>query len=90
MNAEQKKSKIKELALAMLLQSYEAMCKKVDKAIKAVGDEVENWDENNNSMILPKCVVTALLQDESTQYDCVGTVIEKQVKAEVKNIRYHL
>lgn len=90
MNAEQKKAKIKELALAMLLQSYEAMCKKVDKAIKAVGDEVENWDENNNSMILPKCVVTALLQDESTQYDCAGTVFEKQVKAEVKNIRYHL
>ena len=31
-------------------------------------------------MILPKCIVTAILQDESTQYEGKGTSFEKQVK----------
>lgn len=41
-------------------------------------------------MILPKCIVTALLQNESRQYEGKGTSFEKTVKREVKNITYFL
>jgi hypothetical protein len=37
-------------------------------------------------MILPKCIVTAILQNESTQYEAKGTSFEKHVKKEAKNI----
>jgi len=41
-------------------------------------------------MILPKCIVIALLQNESRQYSGRGTSFEKRVKREVKNISYFL
>jgi len=52
--------------------------------------DTESWSKDNSPMILPKCIVTAILQDESTQYEGKGTSFEKQVKKEVKNIRYFL
>jgi hypothetical protein len=41
-------------------------------------------------MIIPKCITTALLEQECTQWDASGTSFEKQIKKEVKNIRYFL
>jgi hypothetical protein len=88
MNAQQKREKIKELTLTMLRQSYETMCKKVDTAVQTLN--TDNWDENENPMILPRCVVVAILENEPLQHNGTGTCFEKEMKKEVKIIRYHL
>lgn len=85
-----KKEKIKALASDMLKESYEAMIKKIDRALASGAIDVDAWDEKSSPMIIPKCIVTAILQDESTQYEGKGTSFEKQIKSEVKNIRYHI
>ena len=90
MTTQEKKNKIKSLAEDMLKESFDAMIKKVEKALNSGAIDVDSWGENNNPMILPKCIVTAILQDESTQYEGKGTSFEKQVKKEVQNIRYYL
>ena len=87
---ESNKSKIAELVKDMLNESHESMLKKIDKVLNSGAIDIESWDENKKPMILPKCIVTAILQNESTQYEGKGTSYEKQVKKEVKNIRYFL
>lgn len=85
-----KKEKIRSLVIEMLNESHEAMIKNVEKALNSGAIDTEQWDERTNKMILPKCIVTAILQKESEQYDGKGTSFEKQVKREVKNIRYFI
>ena len=85
-----KKKAIAQLVKDMLNESHEAMLKKIDKALNSGAVDVDEWDKTNNPMILPKCILIAILQDEATQYEAKGTSFEKQVKAEVKNIRYFL
>lgn len=84
------KEQIAELVKEMLNESHEAMIKKIDKVLNSGCVDVESWSKDNSPMILPKCIVTAILQNESTQYEGKGTSFEKQVKKEVKNIRYFL
>ncbi len=81
---------IAKLVKDMLNESHESMLKKIDKVLNSGAIDFESWDENKKPMILPKCIVTAILQNESTQYEGKGTSYEKQVKKEVKNIRYFL
>ena len=90
MTTQEKKDKIKELVSDMLEESHTIMLKKIDRALNSGAVDVDAWDEKNNPMILPKCITTAILQNESTQYEGKGTSFEKQVKKEVKNIRYFL
>lgn len=90
MEAQTKREKIKSLVLDMLKESYEAMIKKTDKVLNSGSVSIEDWDEKSSPMILPKCIVTAILQNESTQYEAKGTSFEKQVRKEVRNIRYFL
>jgi hypothetical protein len=84
------KEQIAELVKEMLNESHEAMLKKIDKVLSSGCVDTESWSEDNAPMILPKCIVTSILQNESTQYEEKGTSFEKQVKKEVKNIRYFL
>jgi hypothetical protein len=90
MNTQSKQDKIKALVADMLNESHEAMLKKIDKALNSGAIDVDNWDENYNKMILPKCIVIAIMQDESHQYDGKGTSFEKQIKKEVTNIKCFL
>lgn len=90
MTTQDKKNKIKALVTDMLNQSHEAMSKKIDKALNSGAIDIDSWSESHSPMILPKCIVTAILQDESTQYEGKGTSFEKDIKKEVKNIRYFL
>lgn len=90
MNTSEKKEKVKLLVSDMLKESYESMISKIDKALNSGAIDIDNWDEKNSPMILPKCIVTALLEQESTQYTGSGTSFEKEIKKEVKNIKYFL
>lgn len=74
----------------MLNESHEAMIKKIDKALNSGAIDIDSWDESHNPMILPKCITTAIMQNESAQYEGKGTSFEKEVKKEVRNIRYFL
>ena len=87
---ESNRDKIKALVIGMLIESHEAMIKKVDKALNSGAIDTELWDEKHSPMIIPKCILTAVLIDESKQYEGKGTSFEKQIKSEVQNIGYYL
>lgn len=70
----------------MLKDSHEALNRNIDKVLDSGGVDIDGWEYNNAPMILPKCIVTALLIRESKQYEGKGTSYEKHVKKEVKNI----
>lgn len=84
------KEQIAELVKDMLTESHEAMLKKIDKVLNSGCVDTEGWSKDNAPMILPKCIVTAILQNESKQYEAKGTSFEKQMKKEVRNISYFL
>jgi hypothetical protein len=90
MTTKEKSDKIKSIVLEMLNESHEAMVKKIDKALTCGAIDVESWSESNAPMILPKCIVIAILQNEATQYDGKGTSFEKQIKKEVSSLRCFL
>ena len=78
---DRKKLKIKELVLDMLNDSHIQMVNKLEKIIN-------QWDENINSMIIPKSIVIALLEEEKSQYDAKGTSFEKEIKKNIEKIKY--
>lgn len=86
----QKKRKIKSLVKEMLKESHKAMIGKIDRVLNSGAVDIDAWSESYAPMILPKCIITAILQDESHQYEGKGTSFEKRVKREVKNITYYL
>ena len=86
MNEQEKKQAIKKLVVEMLKESQEEMIEKIDTIIESGAVDVENWNENFNKMVIPKTIVTALLENESKQRDGRGTSFEKQVKRDVKDI----
>jgi len=90
METQIKKDKIKSLVVEMLNFSHEAMIKKLDIVFNSGCIDPESWDEKDKPMLLPKSIVTALLESQSTQYGTKGTSYEKQVKKEVRNIRYFI
>lgn len=85
-----KKAQIKKLAIQMLKESFEKAKKKVDKAIACGAIDIDAWDSKSSPMLVPKAIVTAILLDESTQYDASGTSFEKQMKKDIKNIGLYL
>ena len=86
----EKKAEIAKRAATMLEQSYKEQLKKVNKLLDSSAIDVDQWDVNNNAMILPKCIVIAILEDEADQYKANGTSFEKQVNAEVKNLKLYI
>ena len=90
MTTQEKKEKIEALVIEMLEFSKECMVKKLTTALNCGALDIENWDEKISPMILPKVIVTALLESEGTQYGAKGTSFEKKIKKEVKNLRYYI
>lgn len=87
---ETNKELIVNLVTEILNDSHRAMLKDLTKVINSGCIDIENWDRTNNSMVLPKIIATAILQNQSTQYEGKGTSFQKKIKKEVKNIRYFL
>ncbi len=90
MTNQDKKDKVKALVSEMLKESHEAMVKQIDKALNSGAIDIDSWDENSSPMVLPKTIVTAILQRESVQYEGRGTSHEKKIKKEVRNILYFI
>ena len=87
MTTDEKRERIKALALELLEQSHADMVKKIDKAINSGAVDCQGWDPKSNRYVLPKCIVMAILEEESSQYLAHGTSMERRVKSEVRNIR---
>ena len=90
MTNEEKKAQIKLLVCDMLSESSKAMINNIDNVINSGAIDVDGWDAAHNQMILPKCIVAALLQRESTQYEGKGTSFERKLKKEVNNIKHYI
>lgn len=86
----QNKEKIKNLVIEMLNESLTDINKKLDHVLNSGAVDVEGWDEKTAPMITPKTILAALLENEAAQYYAKGTSFEKQVKKEIKNIKYFL
>ena len=86
----QKKAIIKKLVKEMLNDSKAAMLKKLETVLNSGSISIENWDQKNSPMVLPKTIITALLESESKQYDGGNTSHAKQIKKDVRNIRYFI
>lgn len=84
------KEKIKELVMDMLIESHQKAIKNIDKVLNSGCVDIDNWDEKNAPMVLPKTILTAILENEARQYTARGSSFEKQMKKEVKNIHYFL
>lgn len=87
MTTQEKKQKIKSLVEEMMQDSFNSMKTKIDKAISSGAIDLDEWDEISAPMILPKCILSAILKNEATQYDAKGTSFEKRVKKEIAKIR---
>jgi len=85
-----KREKIKKLVTDMLIESHRKAIQNVDKVLDSGCIDIEGWDDENTPMILPKTILTAVLEHEALQYTARGTKYEKQVKKEVRNIHYFL
>lgn len=84
------KQKVKELVKDMLIESHKKALKSIDKVLNSGCIDIDSWDQKNAPMVLPKTILTAILEDEARQYTARGTSYEKQIKKEVKNIQYFL
>jgi len=90
MTTNQKRKIIKKYVSEMLEQSKEEMIKKIDKVLNSGAIDVDLWSDEHNKMILPKSIVIALMEDEATQYRATGTVFEKEVNDNVRNLKYFI
>ena len=81
------KNKIKKLVIDMLIDSHRKALLNVDRVLNSGCIDTASWDENDAPMILPKTILTAILEEEARQYTARGTRYEKQMKKEVRNIK---
>jgi len=87
MTNQDKENQIKSLAYEMLEDSYGCMVDRVEKVLRSGAIDIDGWSGN---MFLPKCIVKAILMDESLQYSARGTSFEKEVEKTVNNIMYFI
>ena len=85
-----KKEKIKELVKDMLIESHQKAMKNIDKVLNSSCVDIDGWDEKCAPMVLPKTILTAILENEARQYTARGTSHEKQMKKDVRNIHYFI
>lgn len=85
-----KKAKINKLVKDMLKESHRKAIANIDKALNSGCIDIDAWDENISPMVLPKTILTAILEVAAVQYTGRGTSHEKQVKKDVRNIRMFL
>ena len=78
--------RIERICNDLLEESNEAMKGKIQKAIDSGALDISGWDENKDSMIIPRIIMQAVLETEAKQYSATGTIYEKQIKKEVKNL----
>jgi|688.fasta_scaffold2593305_1 hypothetical protein len=83
------KEKIKTLVIEMLNESHNAMLKKLETIINSDSINLDSWNEIYAPMLLPKMIVTALLESEPHQYSVPKDYPNKRkIKQDINNIKY--
>ena len=84
---QEKRNEVKSLVLELLTNSQTEMINKIERVLNCGVIDINQYD---GTLILPKIIATALLENASHDYLGVGTCFEKRIKKEVKNIRYFI
>ena len=87
MTTQTKKREIKKLVKEMLKESHQASLKQIDKAINCGALDIDSWD---GKYVIPKTIVTAILEDGARQYLGTNTCFEKQVRKDANNLKRFL
>tara|TARA_R110000782_G_scaffold21110_4_gene56911 strand:- start:1422 stop:1688 length:267 start_codon:yes stop_codon:yes gene_type:complete len=82
-----KKALIEIRVEELIERSNKAMRENLTKILNSSSIDIEGYDTENNIMILPKTIMTAILEEESLQYICKTTKFYPKMKKEIKNIR---
>lgn len=85
-----KKAFISTQVRSMIDEVNKHMKKKLKVLLDSGAIDIESYDTENNPMVLPKCIISALLESEVQQYNGRGTSFEKSNKKEIKNLRYFI
>lgn len=85
-----KRNQIKFHVDQMLDNALAEMKAKVGKVIVSGAIDIENWSPDYDSMLLPKAILIALLENEADQYKATGTTHERKVSKDVKSIKLFL
>ena len=78
---------IKKHVESLLADAYINMEKKIERAITCDALDIEGWDPEKNSLVIPKTIICALLEGEIHNWDGNRTGFEKQIKKDVRNLR---
>ena len=84
-----KKAYIESQVELLMEQSKKAMRENLTKALNSGAIDIEGYDTEHNSMVLPKAIWIAILEEEATQFSPPTNQI-KQFNKEVKNIKMFL
>lgn len=85
-----KKAFINTHVRSMIDEVNKHMKEKLKILLDSGAIDIESYDTENNPMVLPKCIISALLESEIQQYSGRGTSFEKSNKKEVRNLRYFI
>lgn len=87
MTTDEKKLEIKTRVQHMLDESYHDMLNKIDKVLNSGAIDVAAWDPKSEPMIVPRIIVTALMESESGEWAAKGTSYEKRIRKGANNIK---
>ena len=85
-----KEAGIEDRVLALVHEFGKVAPIMIEKVLSSGAVDVEGWDSEYNSMILPKAIFIAMLRDTINGYSAKGTSFEKTIKKESKNIELFL
>ena len=74
----------------MIDDHYNQMVKKAQKLLESWAVNFDEWDADNSPMVLPKTIMTALLESEVHAYSAKWTTHERKVKKMASEFIYHI
>ncbi|TXG76185.1 hypothetical protein E6Q11_05130 [Candidatus Dojkabacteria bacterium] len=86
------KEKIHELAKFMLEDSHKKALQKLQSLMdsKAMDEEFDEWSPDDKPMLLPKAIVTGILESEAEQYSAKGTSYVRVSNRWIRLVRYYM
>ena len=85
-----KAEKVEALVLGMLSDCVDRMKKDVKKIISSSAVRHDDWDEDNDPMLLPKSILIAVLEGNAEQYLCKLSPYSIIIRKDANKIKNHL
>lgn len=81
-----KKQALKDLTIKTIVNDQEKLIEKINKAIDSGCIDIDEWDPENYSMLIPKAIIRAVYLEGADQFSLSGTSFHKENEKQVKNI----